>query len=266
MRARGGVNVTNRNTSNRCGRMRSTAGFTPARAHESECEPGGRYGARQRGFTLLETMLAMTITLVGILAVVQAQRAFLFNNLWSSNAASAAYLAGEVRERARALPRHDRFAGGLYFTTPGDVNTLAGFGPEANETEPDDFDDLDDFDGAVFGDATALPDGFTLRNRFTGPIGADGNILAATDWEANAVQIEVDGDLEDLPMQGWTQCIEVELVDPFDYSLPANLDVYDEDVRNINNYPVRVTVTILFQNQWTETAPALTRVTWVVPP
>ncbi|GAB4550698.1 MAG: hypothetical protein Tsb0013_12550 [Phycisphaerales bacterium] len=218
------------------------------------------------GFTLLETMLAMTITLVGILAVLQAQRAFLFNNLWSSNAASAAYLASEVRELTRALPRHDRFSGGLYFTTPGDTSTLTGFGPEPNESTPDDFDDLDDFDGAVFGDATALPEGFTLRNRFTGPIGADGNILEAVDWDAVVVEEDVEGQLEALPMQGWTQCIKVELVDPYDYALPIDLASYNQDVRDINDYPVRVTVYILFQNQWTENAPALTQVSWVVPP
>lgn len=219
-----------------------------------------------RGFTLLETMLAMTITLVGVLAVMQAQRAFLFNNLWSSNAASAAYLASEVRELTRSLPRHDRFSGGLYFTDPADTGTLTGFGPEPNETSPEDFDDLDDYDGAVFGDATALPDHFTVRNRFPGPIGADGNILEEVDWDAVVVTEKVDDVEEILAMQGWTQCVEVEIVDPFDYALPADLDAYDETVRNINQYPVRVTVYILFQTDWSEDAPALTRVSWVVPP
>lgn len=217
-------------------------------------------------FTLLETMLAMTITLIGILAVVQAQRAFLFNNLWSSNAASAAYLAGEVRELTRALPSHDRFSGGLYFLTEDDETTLEGWGPELNETSPEDFDDIDDYDGAVFGDATSLPEGFELRARYTGPLGADGNILEEVDWDAVIVDEEIDGELEALPLQGWTQCVQVEIIDPYDYALLADLDSYDENVRDINSYPLRVTVWILFQNQWTENAPATTRVTWVVPP
>ncbi len=245
----------------------SPPGITPAPAHESRRALGGRDRARKRSaFTLLETMLAMTITLVGILAVRQAPRAFLSNTLWSSNAASAAYLASEVRELTRALPRHDRFSGGLYFTTPGDVNTLTGFGPEPNELLPEDFDDLDDYDGAVFGDATALPAGFTLRNRYSGPMGADGMVLEEVDWDAVVVTEELDGDEEVIAMQGWTQCVSVELVDPFDYSLPADLDAYDASVRGINQYPVRVTVWILYQNQWTENAPATTRVSWVVPP
>lgn len=217
-------------------------------------------------FTLLETMLAMTITLVGVLAVLQAQRAFLFNNLWSTNAASAAYLAGEIREMTRALPRHDRFSGGLYFTTQGDPTSLAGFGPEPNETEIEDFDDLDDFDGLVLGDATQLPDGFEVRTRFPGPIGADRAILEATDWNAQEITVESSGEEIAQPMQGWTQLIEVDLVDPFDYSLPASLNTYNPAVRTINEYPLRVTVTILYQNQWSTNAPAFTRVSWVVPP
>ena len=221
---------------------------------------------RRLGFTLLETMLAMMITLVGILAVMQAQRAFIYNNLWSSNAASAAYLASEVRELTRALPRHDRFSGGLYFTTPGDTSTLTGFGPEPNESDPDDFDDLDDYHGAVFGDATNLPDGFELLTRFTGPLGADNNILQEVDWDAVVVEGDVEGEIEALPMQGWTQCITVELVDPFDYALPIDLTTYDQAVRDINDYPVRVTVHIIFTNDWADTNPAITQVSWVVPP
>ncbi|MEM1423945.1 MAG: hypothetical protein AAGH64_08065 [Planctomycetota bacterium] len=222
--------------------------------------------ARARAFTLLETMLAMMITLVGILAVLQAQRAFIFNNLWSSNAASASYLASEVRELTRALPRHDRFSGGLYFTTPGDTSTLTGFGPEPNELVPEDFDDLDDYHGAVFGDATELPDGFVLVNRFPGPIGADGAILEEVDWDAVTVEDKNNEEVAALPMQGWTQCVTVELVDPFDYALPIDMASFDASVRDINDYPVRVTVHIIYANDWADTNPAITQVSWVVPP
>jgi prepilin-type N-terminal cleavage/methylation domain-containing protein len=40
----------------------------------------------RRGFTLLEAMLALTIVLVGVLAVVQAQQSFLFNNVFKGKA------------------------------------------------------------------------------------------------------------------------------------------------------------------------------------
>jgi prepilin-type N-terminal cleavage/methylation domain-containing protein len=223
-------------------------------------------GVQLRGFTLLETMLAMTIVLVGVLAVMQAQRAFLFNNLWSSNAATASYLAGEIRELTRALPRHDRFAGGLWFETPGDPSTLRGWGLEGNETMIAHLDDLDDFDGLVFGDATTLPDGFTLAQRFSGPINAFGEVIAERDWSGEIVEQEVGEESVPVSMAGWTQVVEVELVDPRDFSASANLAVYDESVRDINDYPVRVTVTVLYQGEWSTEAPAITRVSWIVPP
>jgi len=70
----------------------------------------------RRGFTLLETSMALVIIGVGVLAFVEAQNAFIKNNTWSSQAATATLLAGEIRERTRRLPRHDPVTG-LYIET-----------------------------------------------------------------------------------------------------------------------------------------------------
>jgi prepilin-type N-terminal cleavage/methylation domain-containing protein len=95
-------------------------------------------GARSRGFTLIETALATVIVGVGVLAIVAAQQAFHQQNAWSSRAAIATYLANEIREMTFNLPRHDPVTG----------TTI--WGPEPNEADWYDFDDLDDFDGLTF--------------------------------------------------------------------------------------------------------------------
>ncbi|MDX2115443.1 MAG: hypothetical protein SFZ24_07450, partial [Planctomycetota bacterium] len=58
-------------------------------------------------FTLLETALATVIIAVGVLALIEAQAAFSSNNDWSTSSATGTYLANELRERMRVLPRHD---------------------------------------------------------------------------------------------------------------------------------------------------------------
>ena len=62
-----------------------------------------------QGFTLLETMLALVIIGVGVLAFVDAQTSFIRSNNWSSQAATGMLLANEIRELTRTLPRHRRF-------------------------------------------------------------------------------------------------------------------------------------------------------------
>jgi hypothetical protein len=176
-------------------------------------------------------MMAMTILIVGVLAVIQAQRSFLYNNIWSSHAATANYLANEIRELTRAFPRHDRFAGGLYFATPGDAGTLTGWGTEPGDDNPDDLDDLDDFDGAVFGDAAALPEGFTEANRFDGPINAFGSVITETLWDGTVEMVE-----EGVPvsMRGWTQIVTVDKVDPWDYATVVPDATFDNGVRDVD--------------------------------
>ena len=56
-----------------------------------------RRRADRRAFTLIETSLALVIIAVGVLALIEAQTAFIKTNDWSSHAATANYLANEVR-------------------------------------------------------------------------------------------------------------------------------------------------------------------------
>lgn len=218
------------------------------------------------GFTLLETMLALTIVLVGVLAVVQAQQSFLYNNVWSSHAATANYLANEVREMTRAFPRHDRFSGGLYLAVAGDPSSLAGWGPEPGDDLPSDLDDLDDLDGAVFGDAAALPVGFTEVTRFDGPVNAFGEVIPETKWDGSTETVEAGGAEVNVSMRGWTQIVTVEKVDPWDYATVVLDNELEANVRDVDEYPVLVTVRVLYQGAFAESAPTVTEVSWVVPP
>ena len=63
-----------------------------------------RTRATSSGFTLIETALAVVIIGVGVIAMVDAQRAFMQSNAWSNHAATATYLANEIREMTPALP------------------------------------------------------------------------------------------------------------------------------------------------------------------
>lgn len=233
---------------------------------------GHRLGVRA-GFTLLETMLAVIIVGVGIVAIVYAQRHFLYQNLWSTHAATATYLANEVRELMRGLPRHDPETDGLYFTNPDDLTTLTGWGPETNELDPRDFNDVDDFSNAVFGTATDLPqwlidEGFT---RYAGPIDALGDVIPQVDWDGSVPLIEVNGQQVPMPMTGWTQIVRVQKVEPNDFNTPVvrharELGSTGEIVRSVNQYPLLVTVTILYEGIFEDSAPPVTSVSWVVHP
>ena len=106
----------------------------------------------RRGFTLIETAMATVIIGTGVLAIVFAQQTFHAQNDWAQRAATGMRLAGEIREMTFNLPRHDPVTG-------NDT-----WGPEDNEASVEDYDDLDDFDGAVFS--------FDLDN---GPLSARAN-------------------------------------------------------------------------------------------
>ena len=111
----------------------------------------------RRAFTLIEASLATVIVGVGVLAIVEAQQAFLQKNAWSTHTSTAMFLANEIREMTRNMPRHDAFSGGVYFLDPTAHTGFRGWGPEPDEVSALDFDDLDDFDGVAFGTAPNLP-------------------------------------------------------------------------------------------------------------
>ncbi|MBL0926866.1 MAG: prepilin-type N-terminal cleavage/methylation domain-containing protein [Phycisphaerales bacterium] len=226
-----------------------------------------RPGRRSRGFTLLETLLALTIISVGVLAVMGAQRQFTYQNLWSTHASTAAYLANEVREFTRALPRIDTSRTGLYLSSPNDPNSLVGWGPDASVQSLADVRSIVQLDGVVLGSATVLPDGFPMARRFRGPVNASGEVINEVDWDGNVRTVAVPGgDAAAVPMEGWTQIIRVQKVDPADLTRVVPNGESVPGVRAVDQYPFRVTVTILYQGVWEQQAPAVTTVSWVVPP
>ena len=223
----------------------------------------------RRGFTLLETAFATIVIGVGVLAIIEAQQAFLVKNGWSSNASTATYLASELREMSRNYPRHDRFSGGIYLLDPDDPLTLTGWGLETGESTTSDFDDLDDLDGLVFGSATNYPDGFVPTQVFDGPINAFGDVLNEMLWDGTVESQTVNDDVIPVAMRGWTQIIEVEKLSPTDFSEIVDTALFEEAAgeitRDVDEYPIRVRVTVLFQGPFDNEASPVTSVTWVVP-
>ena len=201
--------------------------------------------------------MALVIIGVGVLAFVDAQNTFIRNNAWSSQAATATLLANEIRELTRRLPRHDPVTG-LFVTTDGAGQPVVhGWGREAGEIVVTDFDDMDDFDGLTFGSG-----GDEIR----GPINSFGEVIPQTD--ADGRPITNGGTV--LGLQGWSQHITVEKVDPFNYTLvrpasfsePANGNFAG---RAADQYPLRVTVIVRYRGNNDSEAQEMTRMTWVVP-
>lgn len=205
-----------------------------------------------RGFTLLETMLALVIISVGILAFIDAQAAFTRSNNWSSRAATGMLLANEIRELARRLPRHDPVTG-LTLTQSGGSQVLAGWGREAGEVSVDDIDDLDDLDGVTFGDG----------GTFAGPIDAFGFVVPAVDLDGNPFE---DG----RGLAGWRQRVIVDKIDPYNFGL-VRADAYVQAAGaqlpaiGVDRFPLRVTVIVEYTDPDRTTAEEITRLTWVVP-
>lgn len=217
----------------------------------------------RRGFTLIETALATVIIGVGVLALIESQQAFMRSNNWSTHSATAAYLANEVREIMRKLPKHDPVTG-LYLEASGEGNVLRGWGPENGENDLLDFDDLDDFDGiTLWADGTIDPSDGDLP----GPVDGFGNIIP--EIAANG-DVLTDQQGNPLALQGWSQRINVEKVDPYnssvvradDYVMPAEGEFPG---LGVNQFPLRVTVTVRYQGP-DDVAPVdMVRVSWIVP-
>ena len=210
------------------------------------------------GFTLLETMMALVIVGVGVVAFVDAQASFTKSNSWSSHAATGMLLANEVRELTRRMSRHDPVTGLTLATGAGGATSAVGWGREAGETTVADLDDLDDLDNVVFG----------LGGTFAGPIDAFGEAVQEIGLDGNPAL-----DQEGLPrtLEGWSQRVSVTKVDPYNFSL-ARAASYEQAASSqwpavrINQFPVRVTVIVEYQGPYDTQASEVTRTTWVVPP
>lgn len=206
----------------------------------------------RRGFTLLEASLALVIVGVGITALIEAHTVLSRANEWSTQSATATYLAQEIRERMRPLPRHDPVTG-LFIDSN---NALRGWGRDAGETTIADLDDIDDFDGLRFGAAGTFP----------GPIDAQGNIIGAINDRGQI--ITVNGAVQ--PMAGWAQSVTVEKVDPNNFSTvraPSYARAAQGSIPalRVDQFPLRVTVTVTFQGVGDLAPREMARITWIVP-
>lgn len=216
---------------------------------ERIANPFRRSKGRARGFTLIECALAIVILGVGVMAIIEAQGAFFRANQFSSQAATAGYLAGEIRERMRGMPKHDPVTG-LFFQG----TNLRGWGPETGESSIADFDDCDDFAGQEFGNGGAQP----------GPVDARGNVIN---------QLNFDGTFETnsgnpVPMRGWRQRVEVVKVEPTNYSqIRANdyqrLTV--APVLAVHEFALRVTVIVTYQGPDDASPREMARMSWIAP-
>lgn len=225
-----------------------------ARLHQAIPRPLAKVA--RRGFTLLETSLALVIVGVGVLAFVEAQTAFIRQNNWSSEAATAAYLANEIRELSRRLPRHDPVIG-LYIDA-ANGNRLVGWGLERSGSTLADINDIDDLDGMTFGEG----------GTFAGPINAMGEVIPAITVDGDEIT-GVGGTPQSLA--GWSQRVYVEKVDPLNFGT-ARSDAYLEAAsgnnpgRTVDQFPLRVTVVVMYQGPTDGEPQEITRVMWVVTP
>lgn len=211
--------------------------------------------------------MATVIIGVGVLAMVDAQSSFIVSNQWSSHAASATFLANEIRELTRNLPKHDPVNGISLMDDGSGTTVVSGWGVDAGEVVVDDFDDIDDFNGITFSfiGTPGLDD-----NDLPGPINSFGEIIPAITHEG----VELGGTTNDVfagdAMRGWYQTIIVEKVHPFDTSLvldPGFFEVPNGTFpgRDIDQYPLRVRVQVFYQGVNDIEADLVTTVTWIVP-
>lgn len=209
-----------------------------------------RTSRRSGAFTLLEAALTMVILGVGVLAMVDAQSAFIQSNLWSSHAATATFLAQEIREFSRPLSRHDPVRG-------LNADSDYAFGLDAGEVVIGDIDDVDDLDGLVFGGEDNMPGPISATGAVIPEIGLDGAVLL--DSEGNPV-----------PMVGWVQAVTVEKVEPYDTSVSRSDDYWRETEQDglpplgRESFPLRVTVVVSYTPGVGSTI-ELARVSWIVP-
>jgi len=225
--------------------------------HTGRSSPASRGRFRRRGFTLLEAALATVILGVGVVALIEAHTTLSRANDWSTSAATGSYLANELRERMRTLSRHDPVTGLYIDIGSGGSAGLVGWGREGGELTVADFDDLDDYDALTFGSG----------GNFPGPIDAQGNVINTIDGLGAVVIIS--GQPQSL--QGWSQSVLIEKVDPFNFGTVRARDFQRAAAAGmpalaVDKFPLRVTVTVRYQSP-TQTSPSeISKLVWIAPP
>jgi prepilin-type N-terminal cleavage/methylation domain-containing protein len=139
-------------------------------------------GSRQQGYTFLELLLAVTITGIGICAVM----AGLQNGLWFAHTSGSIELARLFAESMR------QFSEDLEFNDPDGGGV---FGPE--ESLLSDFDDINDLDGLVQ----------------SPPIHGDGSVMTAfPEWTQKVSVDSVDPSTLATVGKGGTKAVQVTVV------------------------------------------------------
>lgn len=237
----------------------------------------GLMGGRRGGFTLLEVALTLIIVGVGVLAMVESQTSLIRKNEYSSLSATGTYLANELRERLRRLPKHDPVTG-LRMSNPDGTGNLLGWGPELyNRPSPDGagtvaagelnagmYNDLDDYDGAAFG---ALP------AAFPGPIDGFGRVITEIRADGSRETVVVQGteDPQAVSLRGWSQRVTVTKVNPYNLSQALQRDegparrTPSVPALRVDQYPLRVTIEALYQGVSDIRARVIAKVEFVAP-
>jgi prepilin-type N-terminal cleavage/methylation domain-containing protein len=90
------------------------------------------------GFSLVEVLIAIILVGLAVVCLVAANNSFTQANAAGTELSTAEFLSEQIRELTMLLPVVDP------------ETEMSTFGPEGNETTLSAYDDLDDFDGAVF--------------------------------------------------------------------------------------------------------------------
>ena len=187
------------------------------------------------GLTLIEVMIAVAITALGVIATMELIRATTTTNTYNERQALAMSLAGNARE----------MLSGLSFSepTPTGVTTsqLPNIGPDDGETTLRDYDDVDDFNGWSSDVRPDLATGAPI-----GPVDALRQVITETVTINGASVTRVNPELAN-----YRQRIVVEAVDPLNLNT-----VVTTGTNYTNRRVVRITVIVERRNgaAWVEAA------------
>jgi hypothetical protein len=199
--------------------------------------------------------MALVVISVGLVAMIEAQRAFIISNAWSSHESTATHLAGELRERMRVLPRHDPVSGLVMVN-----GQLVGLGREQGEVTVNDLDDIDDYHGITFG----------VTGNFDGPVDAFGRVIPEVDINGD---IRIDPSTgQPMPLQGWSQTVTVEKIDPYNFAAAVDWTATQAPSgngafpgRTLDQYPLKVTVSVSYLGPYDSAPLEIVRMSWIVP-
>ena len=128
---------------------------------------GNRQFNRQKGFTILEILIAVVIVGIGFSAVMFAMLNGTVRNASSKDLTKANFLANEIREFSLSLPYNDPDGGVISYS-----------GSEAGENPLTEIDDLDDLNGKTFSPPCRAPQAGSITvEPIAGYDGQNGNAL-----------------------------------------------------------------------------------------